>query len=108
MPKQSSIFFVKSSVFQKPLFLDCAFSDLFSMFKMFLYPQRLSKLPSAIFEFYPELTTETFLYRSIPESFVFTELLMLAKIHMDVISEFALNYVTETICIFAISKLPLL
>lgn len=64
---------------------------------MFLYPQRLSKLSSAVFEFYPEPTTETFLYRSIPNSFVFIELLMLVKIQMDVISASELNYVTETI-----------
>lgn len=67
------------------------------MFKMFLYPQRLSKLSSAVFEFYPELKTESLLYRSIPKSFVFREFLMLVKIHMDVISEFGLNYITETI-----------
>lgn len=64
---------------------------------MFLYPQKQSKSSSAVFEFYPELKTETFLYRSVPKSFVFIELLMLVEIHMDVIGEFGLNDISETI-----------
>lgn len=63
------------------------------MFEMFLHPQMLSKLTSAILEH----TNLNFLYRAISKSLVLIELLMLVKIHMDVISEFTLSYITGSI-----------